>query len=675
LEEKGSSGGHGFGDFVAELRRRHVVRAGVAYAAVGFVVLQAAEIIQQAWAFPEWVLRLVVVFTLLGFPLVVALAWVYEITPMGLRTTRELDGGAALPEMGGLPRIAFLILTVLAVGVSGWWWVRSNVAEVLGGGAGAAGGYPTTPVRSEGDPIRSLAVLPFESFSQEQGRDYFAEGMHEALISQLSQLDFLRVLSRTSASQYDKEGKTVPQIGAELGVDALIEGSVLRAEGRVRITVQLIEVLSDRHLWARDYERDLVDIIALQREVAQAVVQELRGELAPDLTVEAQSAAAPVDPEATEAVMMGRMTLADVAGRARFAASSLDSAAQYFQRAILSDPGFAPAHSGLAQVQLMRLLSAGGAPSREQIREVVESAKQALALDPDSRETQEVLAHAGLLDPEGVSELMVGGPFAPDVRLGPDSIGVVIVGSEETPMVSLTEPGRQIEIALARREAESESAGAQVRAARRFASIGMPDAARDVLLRVVRVDPRNAPAWDELEQVQRAMGDLDAVVELWRSRSREAPRGGSGRGGPPPPSAASIAALERAVARDSSAGYWAWRLDELEARRRRGEPVSRLELAAAHAGLGNADRALTLLEEGARSGDPRVRSLRTDPVWDPYRRDPRFMGVMARLEQMGPPSGSRGGSRRGPDGPREWDGRGSGRGGTGGEAGGGRGGG
>jgi TolB-like protein/Tfp pilus assembly protein PilF len=636
------------GGFIAELKRRHVVRAGVAYAAVGFVVLQAAEIIQQAWAFPEWVLRLVVVFTLLGFPLVVALAWVYEITPMGLRTTRDLDGGAALPEMGGLPRIAFLILTTLAVGVSGWWWVRSNVGDVVGAGTPGASGYPAAAARGAGEGIRSLAVLPFESFSPEQGRDYFAEGMHEALISRLSQLDFLRVLSRTSASHYDKTGKSVPQIGAELGVDALIEGSVLRADGRVRITVQLIEVATDRHLWARDYERDLVDVIALQREVADAVVAELRGELAPDPAVEAQvtaSAPAPVDPEATEAVMMGRMALADAAEDAQIEAVSLDSAAQHFQRAIQRDPTFAPAHSGLAQVYLMRALSGEGEPSPEDVRAAEESVKQALALDPNSRETQEVVAHFGLLSPEQVSELVAGGPFAPEVRLGSDSIGIVIVGSEERPMLSLTEPGRQLEIAWARRDAESGSSDALVRAARRFFSIGMPDQARDVLQRVVVADPRHMPAWDELEQIHRAMGDLDAVVELWRNRSRVSPAAPPTPGASPSPSTSSIRALEQAVARDSAAGYWTWRLGELEARSQRGAPVSPVELAVAHAGLGDADEALTLLEEAARAGDPRVRFVRSDPVWDPLRRDPRFMRVMAQMERFGPSAPAGRGSR------------------------------
>jgi tetratricopeptide (TPR) repeat protein len=487
--------------------------------------------------------------------------------------------------------------------------------------------------------------------------------MHEALISQLSQLDFLRVLSRTSASQYDKTGKTVPQIGADLGVDALIEGSVLRADGRVRITVQVIEVASDRHLWAESYERDLVDIIALQREVAEAIVEELRGELAPDATVDAQLTEAPpqapTDPEATDAVMMGRMALADLAGGALFTASGLDSVARHFQRAIDRDPTFAAAHSGLAQVYLMRTLASGGVPSAEGILAAKESATQALVLDPNSRESKEVLAHVELLGSSALPE-GAGGPFVPEVRLGADSIGVVIVGNEEKPMVSVTEPGRQIQIAWARREAESESPGTQMRAARRFASIGMPDEAREVLLHVVQMDPRNFQAWDELEQMHRVLGDLDEVVALWRTRTAGAGRGRAAPSAPGDPSAASIEELERAVARDSSAGYWRWRLQELQGRQGRGLPASPVELAAAHAGVGDGDRALSFLEQGVRAGDPRARSIRTDPVWDPYRRDLRFTRALAQAQGWGPPprigrggdtgrDGGRGGSGGAPD--------------------------
>jgi predicted Zn-dependent protease len=218
---------------------------------------------------------------------------------------------------------------------------------------------------------------------------------------------------------------------------------------------------------------------------------------------------------------------------------------------------------------------------------------------------------------------------------------------------------------MARREAGQESTQSQMRAARRFVAIGMPEEAREVLQRVVREDPRNLPAWDDLEQMHRQLGDLSAVVTMWQARSRSS---GDRQGSSGAPSDASIERLEDAVRSDSMQGYWTWRLSELEARQRRGDRVSSVELAAAHAGLGHADPALEHLEQAAQQDDPRLRLVRTDPVWDPYRRHPRYIAALKLADEFGPPRGDRGGRGQGrpPDGGR---GDGSGRGGGGREGG------
>jgi TolB-like protein/tetratricopeptide (TPR) repeat protein len=630
------------GGFVAELRRRHVVRAAVAYAAVAFAALQAVQIIQQAWAFPDWMFRLIVVFTLLGFPLVMALAWVYEITPHGVRSTPVIEVDAGARSAAGLPRVALLAVTVLAVSASGWWWVRSTVASETGGSASAERGFRAAGSDAMSGSIGSLAVLPLESFSDQSGDDYFARGMHEALVSQLGQLDFVRVLSRTSSEQYDPTGKSAAQIGEDLGVDALVEGSVLRAEGKVRITAQLIETATDRHLWSGDYERDLVDIIALQREVAQAIVQEIRGELRQPSAAEALSAQVlpPGDPVATDEVMRGRMVLSEGVQDVGFGSSVLDSAAAHFQRAIGRDPQYAPAHSGLAQVHLIRGLTSGRVPSADEIRAAVASAQQAFQLDPENREVREVLAHVQLFtppEPPGGPSDLPAAPEAPTlvVRMGADSMGVLMIGGEEVPMVTRTEAGKQLQMVFAKREMGSEESSQLLRAARRFSAMGLYPQALPILEGLLEKDPRNQEAWDELEQLHRLAGDLDAVMDLWRERTREIPSRAQG--------APSVQDLERAVRADGVRGYWSWRLEDLQARQRsgRGGPVSYVELAECYAGLGNRDRALDLLEQGARAHDPRLRGVRADPVWDPYRRDERFIRVLAQADEVrqGPQQG------------------------------------
>ncbi len=282
-----------FSCFLVELRRRHVFRVAVGYAAVAFVVLQLGEIVLPAFS-AEWALQLVVVFTILGFPVVVALAWVFDITADGIQVTaaldREGDHDPAGTAAGVLPRLAFLAVTLLAVGGVGSWWILNTVrgTDTVNGVLG-----PSVIPRAY-DPdeaIRSLAVLPLQDFSEDAEQDYFAPGMHEVLLERLSQFPEVRVVSRTSVAQYAVTDKTIPVIAHELGVEAVVEGSVFRAGDDVRITVQLIHGASDTHIRARSYERSFSDVLALQNEVAGAIADEIKGELSTDAATPRQTSA------------------------------------------------------------------------------------------------------------------------------------------------------------------------------------------------------------------------------------------------------------------------------------------------------------------------------------------------------------------------------------------------
>jgi TolB-like protein/DNA-binding winged helix-turn-helix (wHTH) protein len=190
-------------------------------------------------------------------------------------------------------------------------------------------------------PIRSLAVLPLQNLSGDKDQEYFAEGMTDGLITDLGQLSLLRVISRTSAMHYRQTSKTLPQIGRELGADAIVEGTVFRSGNRVRITAQLIDARSNRHLWARAYERDLRDLITLQDEVARDIADEVRVKLAPqelaDLTT-----SHPVNPEAHEAYLKGRYYWNQITEE------GVKKSFGFFQRAIEKDPKYALGYSSLA---------------------------------------------------------------------------------------------------------------------------------------------------------------------------------------------------------------------------------------------------------------------------------------------------------------------------------------
>jgi TolB-like protein/Flp pilus assembly protein TadD len=189
--------------------------------------------------------------------------------------------------------------------------------------------------------ITSIAVLPLENMMGDAEQDYFVEGMHEALITELSKIGALKVISRTSAMRYRNSDKSVPEIARELGVDAVIEGSVLRAGNQVRITAQLIEAATDRHLWAESYERNLTDILTLQSEVARAIAQEIKVTVTP--AEEARLAGArPVNPEAHDLYLRGRYHLN------KRMEEGMKRGVEYFQQAVDKDPNYAPAYAGLA---------------------------------------------------------------------------------------------------------------------------------------------------------------------------------------------------------------------------------------------------------------------------------------------------------------------------------------
>ena len=241
---------------------------------------------------------------------------------------------------------------------------------------------------ASGIPIKSLAVLPLANLTGDPSQDYFSDGMTEALITNLGSWPELRVISRQSVMRFKGSAKPLPEIARELGVEGVVEGSVMRSAGRVRITAQLIHAPTDRHLWAHSYERGLEDVLALQDEVSRAIAKEVR------ITVTSDSASAQrpartrsVNPEAYDAYLLGRHHW-----RQR-SPQSLEKAIGYFQTAIAKDPDFALAHEGLATTYGPRLIFSDIPPGRGQV-EMKAAALKALELDPGLGEARAVLASA-----------------------------------------------------------------------------------------------------------------------------------------------------------------------------------------------------------------------------------------------------------------------------------------
>jgi len=244
--------------------------------------------------------------------------------------------------------------------------------------------------------VRSLAVLPLDDFSEEEGGEYFTAGLHEEIVSQLSQTGPTRVLSRTSVVQYDRSGKTMPTIASDLGVDAVVEGSVFRAGDRVRITVQLIHGPTDTHLWANSYEGTLEDAIALQREVAQAIATEIQAELS-------GSGAEPATPtKVARSVPVPEEYRKARQDQVLGTPEALASAVEHYEKALEEDSSFIPAKAGLAQVRLRLEASAdaqGEAPTAE--RRIIGARR--LASASHFREAEGILRELALEADEAAS--------------------------------------------------------------------------------------------------------------------------------------------------------------------------------------------------------------------------------------------------------------------------------
>lgn len=364
--------------FFAELKRRHVFKVAAVYGAVAFGVLQAADIALPRLGLPDWTVTFVVALAVLGLPIAVVLAWALEMTPAGVKrtdpaATGELEAITTLPRSRRWPIgiAALAMVTLLSAGV--WWALRD---------AGAPAGEPVDLTLA-----RSVAVLPFVDLSGGES-EYLGDGIAETLINALSRIEGLKVAARTSAFAFKGENEDVRVIGDQLGVGAVLEGSVQQAGDRIRITAQLIDTSDGFHLWSNNFDRDASDVFAVQDEVAQAVVEALQLEL--------------LERGGRHIVEEGTSSLAayDAYLKGRFywnkrTAQDLVRAAAYFEEAIAADSSYARAWSGLADTYLLYAPSEYNVtviPWQEALDRGEDAARRALALDADLAEAHTSLA-------------------------------------------------------------------------------------------------------------------------------------------------------------------------------------------------------------------------------------------------------------------------------------------
>jgi adenylate cyclase len=367
----------------AELRRRNVFRVAMFYAVAAWVLLQVGDLLFGALGVPPWGLKLLLGMLLLGFPMALVFAWVYELTPEGLRREREVEPGQSVThQTAGKLNALIAVLLVVAIGlvVADRFVFRRAPALTATQGEAAATGVATTtaaPASPEAGAA-SIAVLPFVNMSDDKANEYFSDGLTEELLNVLANVPGLRVIARTSSFSYKGKEVKIADVARDLNVDNVLEGSVRKSGNRVRITTQLIRSADSSHLWSQTYDRDLNDIFAVQDEISNEVVDALKVRLLkPTATAETGGTQVPA---AYEAYLRGKHARHE--GEAE---GTLRDALAAFDEAIRLDPGYARAYAGKADA-LIVLASNAYMPYDSGFQQAREATERALELAPDLAE-------------------------------------------------------------------------------------------------------------------------------------------------------------------------------------------------------------------------------------------------------------------------------------------------
>jgi TolB-like protein len=519
---------------------------------------------------------------------------VAPVSPLG-KTAGMRTSPLQRLALAGLALIA-VVAVLAALNVAG---LRDRISMAVGARRAA-------PVPQ----IQSLAVLPLANLSGDPEQEYFADGMTDELITNLSKISALRVISRTSVMTYKNAKKPLPQIARELNVDAVLEGSVLRSGDRVRITAQLLHAPTDRHLWAQSYERDLRDVLALQSEVAQAVAREIK------IVVSSQeqtrlASARPINASAQEAYLKGRFFFN------KLTKEDLLKAIEYAQQAVEIDPDYAAAYGLLASSYWESSKTGfGDLPDREAAQKTRAAAMKALEIDETLAE-----AHVGLgsvLDRNDWDWAGAEREFKRAIELNP-SFGrahamyawdLMFVGRHDE---SIREAKRALELDPFSGHTYLTLAATHYYNKRQY------DQSLEYAKRWIEMFPNSPSAYHWLANDYEAKGMYDEAIAARQRRM-------SLRGG----KAEDVAALGHAYKVGGIRGVWRWDLERLKERSAR-EEVSPGGFAELYALLGEKDKAFEWLEKGYQQRDNEMAFIKAGPWYDNLRADPRFQDLLRRM--------------------------------------------
>jgi adenylate cyclase len=596
-----------FKSFFAELKRRNVYKVAVAYAVVAWLLIQAASILLPTFEAPPWVMKVLVLVIVLGFPAALIFSWAFEITPEGIKLESEIEPNKSIKRRTGRKIVAVTIaLAVVAAGLFVYQLVRSDRRQ------GVEGGAPATP-RSEGlagarpsIPNKSIAVLPFDNLSRDPDNAYFCEGVQDEILTRLAKVADLKVISRTSTQHFKSAPENLPQIAKQLGVAHILEGSVQKAGEQVRVNVQLINAMTDAHLWADTYDRKLTDIFAVETDIAKTVADTLQAKLTGS-EKNSMAKTPTVNPEAYELYLKGRFFWNKRTG------DDLRKSIEYLKQAVAKDPGYALAYAALADSYgLLRFY--GGASPAESVVPAEAAAKKALELDDLLAEAH---ASLGLIATEeldlnrGVKEQERAIQLNPNYATAHHWLGLGF-STLRQPDRSIAELKRALEL-----DPLSMIINADLSIIYLYA--GRYDDAEAQARKTLEIDPRSFVAHYYLgaalqltRRLKEAIPEFQKAVELNNDPY-------------------SIAMLAQAYARNGQTDEARKLLAHLNEMAKSAE-VPEYALALVYTSLGEKERAIEALEHGFMGGNKSYLFLLPgDPFLDDLRGDPRFEALVQKI--------------------------------------------
>ena len=361
--------------FFGELKRRNVYKVAVAYLVAGWALTQGLAQVLPVFSVPNWVIQLLVVLIVLGLPVALGLAWAFELTPEGIKRTETAD---AMPDATRRKKYVWIYVVV--------------IGGLLSIGLFFLGRYSAAPTQNAAvdTSVKSIAVLPFENLSDDKQNTYFADGVQDQILTNLARVADLRVISHTTVRQYKSgEPRNLREIGRQLGVTHILEGSVQRAGDRLRIAAQLIDARTDSQIWAETYDRTAADLFAIQSELAESIVAQLQAKLSPEQKADIE--ARPTQDLVAFELYLRAKQIVDSYLIAEDVRAALLSALQSLDQAIKRDPDFVSAYCYIARANdLLYFFDLDPTPDRILLAEA--AVKAALRLRPDSAEAHFAMA-------------------------------------------------------------------------------------------------------------------------------------------------------------------------------------------------------------------------------------------------------------------------------------------